>query len=170
MIVSMIGPAVSLPAFVAVIAIIAVGPVLSIRHPGTRVETMSVQRLGESFELRVRQSATFSLAGREFKVRFDRVIEDSRCPVDVTCVWEGDAVARFELIDDAGSASLDLHTNGRFEQEREHRGIRLRLVRLSPVPRSDKAPRQEDYVATVIADRVSEGGPGVDEGAAAGAG
>lgn len=43
--------------------------------------------LGQESSLRVGQSVTIS--GEELEIRFVEVVEDSRCPRDVTCVWEG---------------------------------------------------------------------------------
>lgn len=42
------------------------------------------------------------------RVRVDRVIEDSRCPVDVQCVWSGRLVVRATLLGHKGSKQLDL--------------------------------------------------------------
>ena len=33
----------------------------------------------------------------DIKVCLDSVIEDSRCPLDVVCVWQGTAVAKFSV-------------------------------------------------------------------------
>jgi len=33
----------------------------------------------------------------EFYISFDSVLTDSRCPEDVVCFWEGEAVARFNF-------------------------------------------------------------------------
>jgi hypothetical protein len=41
-------------------------------------------------------------------VRPDRVIEDSRCPVDVQCVWAGRVVVRATVIAAGGSREIDL--------------------------------------------------------------
>jgi hypothetical protein len=123
-------------------------------QPGVLAEaSIASQTLGERFELRVQQAVRLPLAGKEFNVRFLRVVEDSRCPVGVTCVWEGDAIARLELRDDSGTATIDLHTHAGREQAREHGALVVRLVRLSPVPRAEKPPQPDEYVATLVVDR-----------------
>jgi hypothetical protein len=108
------------------------------------------QKSGEPFELRVGRSAALGVAGRDSTIRFVGVLEDSRCPIGVNCVWEGDAVARLELTDDAGAAAIDLHTHPEREQARVHRGVRVRLVQLAPAPRADRRLDPDDYVATLI--------------------
>jgi uncharacterized lipoprotein NlpE involved in copper resistance len=45
--------------------------------------------LNEAFALAGGQDAT--IAGETLRIRFDEVLEDSRCPVRVTCVWSGQA-------------------------------------------------------------------------------
>ena len=43
--------------------------------------------IGEEFSLHVGQSA--SIRGEELQIKFLEVVEDSRCPRGVTCIWEG---------------------------------------------------------------------------------
>jgi len=38
-------------------------------------------------------------------------IEDSRCPLDVTCVWEGDANVFLKITSNDSTALFNLHTN-----------------------------------------------------------
>ncbi|PSJ40981.1 hypothetical protein C7I55_08815 [Sphingomonas deserti] len=42
------------------------------------------------------------------RVRPDRVIEDSRCPVDTLCVWAGRVVLRATVIGGSWSKQMDL--------------------------------------------------------------
>ena len=43
--------------------------------------------IGEDFSLHIGQSA--SIRGEELQIKFLEVVEDSRCPTGVTCIWEG---------------------------------------------------------------------------------
>ena len=45
--------------------------------------------LGQEFSLRIGRKVT--LRDTELKIRFVSVIEDSRCPKGVNCVWQGNA-------------------------------------------------------------------------------
>lgn len=45
--------------------------------------------LGQEFTLSAGQSV--SIAGENLKIQFIEVINDSRCPINVTCIWEGRA-------------------------------------------------------------------------------
>jgi hypothetical protein len=81
-----------------------------------------------------------------------QVREDSRCPVDVTCVWEGDAkieilVSREEAADE--TKILTLRSPG---SETQAGRLRIRFVGLSPVPRQAEANRPRKYLAEFVAD------------------
>ncbi len=97
------------------------------------------------FPLRVGQQAV--IEDTPLRLRFVSVPEDSRCPVDVDCVWEGDAQVRLLLsFADSAEQTLDLHTSlePRFESVR---GYRITLERLEPAPRSEERIPQERYAA-----------------------
>ena len=68
-------------------------------------------------------------------VTFKEVAGDSRCPVDVTCVWEGDAVARVELSQPQGAVEThELHTTK--PRSVTYDRYTVELVSLDPAPRS----------------------------------
>jgi hypothetical protein len=76
------------------------------------------------------------------------VSDDSRCPVDVTCMWEGDAKVSVEVITPSPRAQHELHTAARESREAEHGAYRITLVKLEPAPRSTATISQADYRAT----------------------
>ena len=82
-------------------------------------------------------------------VRFDTVTEDSRCPTDVECVWEGNATARV-TIDSAGTtASRDFRT--RQPQPVTAFGWTFELRQLRPARTTQAVPRPRDYIITLRA-------------------
>jgi hypothetical protein len=69
-------------------------------------------------------------------LRFEGVSADSRCPLGVTCIWEGDAVVIVTASQPpAAGSALELHTSGRFPQEGAHGPYRIELLLLAPQPR-----------------------------------
>jgi hypothetical protein len=86
-------------------------------------------------------------------VRFDEVSADSRCPLGVQCVWEGDAVVLLTVTATARSGALELHTAGRFPREGTYEGYRVRLVSLEPQPRAGEPVRVDQYRATLMVTR-----------------
>ncbi len=104
---------------------------------------------GQQVELRVGESARLSDGSLEAK--FEGVDQDSRCPVDVTCIRAGDAAVRFSA-GRPGSAteSVVLHTGPDGSPDRlTVNGVTLQLVRLDPVTRSTAPIDPANYRATV---------------------
>ena len=97
---------------------------------------------------------TAQVEGGGLRVTFETVSADSRCPVAVTCVWEGDAVVVLSMRPSgAAGARSELHTSGRYPAEAEAGGYRVRLVGLAPVPRESASPAPGDYRATLLVTR-----------------
>jgi hypothetical protein len=83
-------------------------------------------------------------------LRFEGVSADSRCPLGVTCVWEGDAVVIVTASQPpAAGNAVELHTSGRFPQEGAHGRYRIELVSLVPQPREGETVPPRQYRATL---------------------
>jgi hypothetical protein len=117
---------------------------------GTSPATTRAVSLGEPFTLAPGQTA--QVQGTGLAVTFESVSADSRCPVDVTCVWEGDAVVLVSARP-GSAAPRELHTSGRNASEAEVGEYRVRLVELTPVPRQGASPAPGDYRATLVVTR-----------------
>jgi hypothetical protein len=105
--------------------------------------------LARPFELKA--AGTVRIAGASLTVEFEKVAEDSRCPEGVTCVWEGDAVARLHLLGSGlERATLNLHTQSSFPREGTFQKYRVRLVGLAPSRRSGSEIPPDAYVATLV--------------------
>ena len=81
------------------------------------------------------------------RVTFEGVMGDSRCPQDVTCVWQGDAVVRLSLRHPQATGTKDLHTAG--PTSTDFQGIVIELVRLDPAPLSTQQIAPESYRAVL---------------------
>lgn len=100
----------------------------------------SPSALNQPTELAPGQSAQVGA----LKVTFTGVLSDSRCPVDVVCVWAGDAVARLEVSQPQGSVEArELHTLE--NQPVTYGSFRIALVRLDPEARSTRPIAPEAY-------------------------
>ena len=90
-----------------------------------------------------------SVGGSVLMVSFVRVVEDSRCPVDVVCVWEGNAQIELGIRMGMGPTfPLQMNTTlaPRFTDWND---IRVTLLELLPQPRADDPPRPEGYTARI---------------------
>ena len=104
--------------------------------------------MDEEFTLKVGQKVT--LKDTNLTVRFLAVAEDSRCPVDVTCVWAGNARLEFELlVSDQNRALVSLNT-GVEPKAAQLKKFKLKLVGLTPGKKEGRPLNPADYEATVI--------------------
>lgn len=105
--------------------------------------------LAQPFDLEVGDRAL--IEGETLTVAFTGVEADSRCPVDVICVWEGDAVVLgWAEREGAFRAAIELHTSSRFPQQATYQAYGIHLLALSPAPRAGRPVDARDYVATVL--------------------
>lgn len=106
--------------------------------------------LGQTFELRPGQTARVGSGG--LLVGFRGVAQDSRCPVDVQCVWSGDATLRIQAtVGRMAWTSFDLHTNVQ-PQSARFRENTITVVGLRPAPRSNQEIPSGSYVVTLRVD------------------
>ncbi len=89
-----------------------------------------------------------------FRVLFSEVLEDSRCPVGVSCVWEGNAAVRIGLTLGTGPTHpFTLHTSQQ-PRSAEHGGYRVTLVKVEPVPVAGSAIDPGAYRVTLRVEAV----------------
>jgi hypothetical protein len=79
------------------------------------------------------------------RLTFVQVLEDSRCPEDVTCVWEGNAKIQIGAGVGMGpSDPIDLNT-AQEPRAVEWQGVRIILEEVLPSRQGDTPPKSEDY-------------------------
>ena len=101
-------------------------------------------------EIVLAPGASARLTDTNLIVYFEEVVEDSRCPTGVSCVWEGDAAVRIRIDNPKVSLSrYTLHTNSQFVREAEQDGVLLRLVDVAPHPLADRKTQPDDYRVTL---------------------
>lgn len=98
---------------------------------------------GDTVELQVGESAVLGNNGP--RITFKAVEADSRCPVNVTCVWAGDAQVRLDATGPTARAQrLELHT-GAEPMEVNFAGFTIRLIDLAPDRREPDDVQPGDY-------------------------
>jgi hypothetical protein len=123
--------------------------------PQTATEPVVYSKAEAADSITIRLGRTIVID--DIRVRFDAVESDSRCPMDVVCVWQGDAVANFVVERTATPSSavaLRLHTTLEPKNGSAH-GYRVELLLLQPYPKASSPTRAEDYVASVRVVRTS---------------
>lgn len=115
----------------------------------TPIQT-SIVEPGASFTLAPGHTAAVN--GTDTRITFKRVREDSRCPVDVTCVWEGDA--KIEIVISRNGAADDTRILSITSPNEARTGnLRIRFVSLAPVPRQADGNAPRNYLAEFVADQ-----------------
>ncbi|MFC1944317.1 hypothetical protein ACFLX5_02315 [Chloroflexota bacterium] len=66
--------------------------------------------LGREFTLSIGKTAV--ILGEGLSIRFDEVIEDSRCPKDVVCIWEGRVSCVVQVIEGDSTHEMVLTEQG----------------------------------------------------------
>lgn len=110
--------------------------------------------LGRPFELRAGEAAeagpvTLTLLG---------IANDSRCPTQVSCAWEGAAEASVGVVvdgQDQGTHKLTLYGRNRATDESSvaAAGYTVRLVKIDPYPAEPKPIPAADYVALFVVEQ-----------------
>ena len=91
---------------------------------------------------------TKSVAGTGLALRFDGVLNDSRCPGDAICITGGDAIVKIGVQESgAPEAAYELHTGNL--QPARHNGLTIALADLSPYPFASRPFPPSDYRATL---------------------
>jgi hypothetical protein len=83
-------------------------------------------------------------------IKFVSVIEDSRCPVGVNCVWSGNAKVQIQMTNRKGISKI-FELNTHLEpQTVTFEGYEIKLAGLLPRPRANTQIDAKRYTATFI--------------------
>ncbi len=104
--------------------------------------------LGEAFTLKPGESVR---VGDHLRLTFEKVTEDSRCPVGVECVSEGNARVHLEYISpDHPPLGIFLNTMRSLTRDTTVQRYHIALVSLVPQPRSGVTMKPEEYRAELV--------------------
>jgi hypothetical protein len=124
--------------------------VLSSCNKSTELTGDSSFSLNDTLQLPINKSAINN--ENQITVRIDSVLNDSRCPSDVVCVWEGNAAVRFILNNDGEETKFVLNTHGgdNFRKDTIIVGYSIQFVNLKPFPVSTRKISNDEYVAELL--------------------
>lgn len=77
------------------------------------------------------------------QIKFNRIVEESRCPEGVDCIWAGVAVAEIELTDKATKpvilnlATTDMQTRD-YQKSTDFNGYTVTLQNVAPYPTAER--------------------------------
>jgi hypothetical protein len=91
------------------------------------------------------------IEAEDLTITFVSVVEDSRCPIDVRCTWEGNTRIVITLSKNKNkSASIELNTSRLFAREGRYLDYRIGLVKLDPDRTSTREIAEHEYRASLI--------------------
>ncbi len=107
-------------------------------------------RLNSEFTLSASQKAI--LKSDKLNVEFVKVLEDSRCPIGVDCVWAGNAKLQVKISKGKTSQIFELNT-GLDPKTIAFKGYKIQLVSLNPAPQADTDMTKRKYTASFIVNK-----------------
>jgi hypothetical protein len=107
----------------------------------------------QTFTLRPKQQK--SLFRGKLKIKFVEVLEDSRCPTGVDCIWAGNAKIKVIITGyRAGSKTVELYTLGG-QQGDQIEGYAINFEGLNPYPQAGEAIEKSCYRASFSVSRLT---------------
>ncbi|MDZ7693021.1 MAG: hypothetical protein U5K69_18170 [Balneolaceae bacterium] len=114
---------------------------ISCQESTTSIEPEPV--LGEEFEIEIGEQITIQKEG--LSITFKELLDDSRCPKGVYCVWAGNAKVAIQVNDE--KAKLNTHLEPKTVNISEYS---VTLVSVNPYPEYKTKIREEEYVLTLV--------------------
>lgn len=109
-----------------------------------RIMSAPEVKVGESFDLAI--GKVVRIEGQTSHVYFASVLEDSRCPMNARCIWEGNAKIAVQL-GSLSAPTFELNTSERFATRGGLFDHDIVLVKLEPTPMTGEKIKK--YVATL---------------------
>ena len=105
--------------------------------------------LDQEFSLAIGERA--SISGEDLEIEFLEILEESRCPRDATCVWEGRVRCLIEITDGGLSEQKELEAPGLTDEYSvETYGNYQITFRVEPYPEVDQQIRENEYRLLLI--------------------
>lgn len=114
--------------------------------------------LSASQEIVLEYGEDVFLEGSVLRVSFNEVLEDSRCPTDVTCVWEGNGKVIIGIAAGMGTTHALVLNTSLEPRSAVWSGIRVTLLELNPAPHAGSEIPPESYTVRL---RLEPRGPSV---------
>jgi hypothetical protein len=120
--------------------------------------------VGQDFRLPISGEAV--IKGEDLRITFEEVIEDSRCPLNVECVWQGRARYTVRFTQGETSELIELHEAGLGGQAEENVFDYRVTATLEPYPESPDGILKEDYRLNMTVRKLPQLDIGLEDGAA----
>jgi hypothetical protein len=99
---------------------------------------------------------TLSNADQNIWITFDSLLQDSRCPVNVNCIWQGNAEVSIRFSNNRYIQQVRLNTFPDFQRQKAVFGYTISLIDVLPYPHTDSLYVEDDYSVKLTVKKVSE--------------
>ena len=90
-----------------------------------------------TIELKLSDCESGNITGDDLKLCFNAVVNDSRCPANAVCIWEGAATASFSFTKNGDTHRFNLSTitmKPYYIKDTVIAGYKIEFINLSPYP------------------------------------
>ncbi len=122
-----------------------------------RASGLALPNFDIAFKLKVGETAISR--SENTKILFEKVMEDSRCPTYVVCVWEGQATILVTVIKNNETVNTFNLTSRAGHEDlgtKSFDGYFLRLLKIEPYPTNAQPIKPSEYVATLFVTKSEE--------------
>lgn len=96
----------------------------------------------------VRVGKEKKVARTNLKIKFVKLVEDSRCPTDANCIWAGSAKIQIKVTGKRGASKTFEINTGIAPQTATFEGYEIKLTDLTPKPATNIRINPEGYTAS----------------------
>ncbi|HEY8110284.1 MAG TPA: hypothetical protein VIG05_05420 [Candidatus Nitrosotenuis sp.] len=107
--------------------------------------------ISEPFTLKFNQGAMITFDN--ILVRFSNVTSDSRCPSDVTCIWQGEISVQVDV--KKGNANFESIILGENNEIPIFGKYVIQLLKVEPYPQSTHMIQPDEYIATLVITKIN---------------
>jgi len=110
---------------------------------------MGAHRFGESFTTAAEKP---EIVEEKIFVSYQEVSEDSRCPKNVACIWQGAAIVKMIAMvegDQPNPFAFQLASAPEAARSALYKGYRIELIDVAPYPDGQQKPAPDEYRVTL---------------------
>jgi hypothetical protein len=107
-----------------------------------------LSKISDSLVVKIKYSEEVKLS-KNLTLRFDDLLEDSRCPINAMCIWPGRAKILLFIKDGDGGKFMELNTAAGINHD-VYDKYDFRLQNLSPYPDTNVPFDKKAYVAEIV--------------------
>lgn len=104
--------------------------------------------LGDTVSIKMKETVYLQNSG--ISIKFDDVLEDSRCPIDVMCFWEGNASVSLIFLERFSRHDIILNTYSSFGKDTTINNYKITLIDVHPYPESFQQIDKSKYSVDIL--------------------